>query len=90
MYNGIGLSTTRGSATSGHVTKNLSYVKPDFFRKKISENSGQLALLLNADSLEPYRKINNDIVGHKKQREIEAQYFEIEVSLIWIFINLKQ
>lgn len=25
MYNGIGLQTARGSGTSGHIQKNLSY-----------------------------------------------------------------
>ena len=28
MYNGIGLTTARGSGTSGYVQKNLSHVKP--------------------------------------------------------------
>jgi hypothetical protein len=28
MYNGIGLTTPRGSGTSGFVSKNLAFVKP--------------------------------------------------------------
>jgi len=28
MYNGIGLTTARGSGTSGYVQKNLSHIKP--------------------------------------------------------------
>jgi hypothetical protein len=28
MYNGIGLATSRGSGTSGHIQKNLSHLRP--------------------------------------------------------------
>ena len=28
MYNGVGLTTARGSGTSGYVQKNLSYLAP--------------------------------------------------------------
>ena len=35
MYNGIGLSTVRGSGTSGYVQRNLSHVPATKERKKI-------------------------------------------------------
>ena len=34
MYNGIGLTTPRGSGTSGYVQKNLSFVKPNQQRSR--------------------------------------------------------
>ena len=36
MYNGIGLSTVRGSGTSGYVQRNLSHVPATKERQKIN------------------------------------------------------
>jgi hypothetical protein len=79
MYNGIGLSTPRGSATSGHVTKNLSYVRPEFYRGKIRENSGKSDIV--HDRSEEV-KIDTNILDHKRKREIEAIIFEEQVVKI--------
>lgn len=80
MYNGIGLTTARGSGTSGHVTKNLSYVKPEFFRNKLDSNSGRN----RADDSRSVPKIssgNRDILEHNKKRAVEARLFALQESL---------
>lgn len=77
MYNGIGLSTVRGTATSGHVTGNASYVKPQFVRN--------LSNIDNANSKHRSKSkntsINSEIMDHNKKREIEAKLFEYRVKL---------
>ena len=81
MYNGIGLTTARGSGTSGHVTKNLSYVKPEFFRNKLDSNSGKN----RADDSRSAPKIsggNRDILEHNKKRAVEARLFALRESLV--------
>ena len=82
MYNGIGLTTARGSGTSGHVTKNLSYVKPEFFRNKLDSNSGRNR---TDDSRSNAPKIsggNRDILEHNKKRAVEARLFALQESLV--------
>lgn len=80
MYNGIGLSTVRGSATSGHVSKNLSYIKPDFFRKKVENN--QLSHLDNRDRNGPTNhRVNEDVIEHNRKHALEAEVYELEESL---------
>ena len=40
INNGIGLTTVRGSVTSGHGTRNLNHIKPEFYRNKLLANTG--------------------------------------------------
>ena len=77
MYNGIGLTTVRGSATSGHVTKNLSYVKPDQFRNKLEHNRGKFDDRNQADR----PRVNEEIMEHNRRRGIEAKVYEMRHSL---------
>lgn len=79
MYNGIGLSTARGSATSGHITKNLSHVKPSFYRDKLTQNRNSSSSI--EISAEVNRKGNSDILDHKRKRDIESKVFELEDQL---------
>lgn len=80
MYNGIGLQTPRGSATSGHITKNLSYIKPDFFRKGLDANTGRHEAISHLASMQS--KANDDILGHNSKRELEAKIFELQESMV--------
>lgn len=77
-YNGIGLATARGSGTSGHIQKNMSYVKPEFFRKKVSVNRGEK---LNSGGVSKANSGNADIIEHNRKREIEAKVFEFQDTL---------
>ena len=81
MYNGIGLSTARGSATSGHITKNLSYVRPDFYRKKVSENAGGRGDVAENDKLLRVQG-DKDILDHKRKRQVEAEIFELQEEMM--------
>ena len=72
-YNGIGLSTPRGSATSGHVTKNLSYVKR---KEPLRNNREEFSNESHA------RPINNDILNHNKKRLIESKLYELTEAMI--------
>jgi len=80
MYNGIGLTTPRGSATSGHVTKNMSYIKPDFFRKKLDANTGRQEAISNLAASQA--KANDDILTHNRKREMEAKMFEMQEDML--------
>ncbi len=73
MYNGIGLHTPRGSATSGHITKNLSHVK----RKYESTQSCK-----SIDDIEKVKSVSTDILDHNKKRIIDAKIFELEELMI--------
>jgi serine/arginine repetitive matrix protein 2 len=80
MYNGIGLTTPRGSGTSGHITKNLSHVKPEFFRNKIDINTGKSK---NGDLQGMISgKANKEILDHNKKREIESKLYEMQEMMV--------
>jgi serine/arginine repetitive matrix protein 2 len=86
MYNGIGLTTVRGSATSGHVTKNLSYVRPAQFRSKLDSNRaggfGGGGRGGNHHGTGPApAKVNEEIILHNKKRAIEGKVYELRVQL---------
>ena len=76
MYNGIGLSTARGSATNGYVVKNLSYVKPKV--KKQEEDYGNIKNE-NISLLE--REPNREILEHEFKREVEIKCMELRIKL---------
>jgi serine/arginine repetitive matrix protein 2 len=80
MYNGIGLSTARGSATSGHVQKNASYVRPEFFRKKIDQNTGR-EQSRNGWASDQRSIPNKDLLEHNRKHAIEAKVYELDYSL---------
>jgi serine/arginine repetitive matrix protein 2 len=80
MYNGIGLTTPRGSGTSGHVVKNVSYLRPEFFRNKIDANTGKQNGF-NAQGL--VNSVGNkEILDHNKKREIESKLYELQETMI--------
>lgn len=77
MYNGIGLQTARGSATSGYVTKNRGYVPPRRVRQETALVSGHGG---PQDTFKAavLAKANQEILEHKRKRQIEAQVYEME------------
>ncbi len=80
MYNGIGLATPRGSATSGHVTKNLSHVSKQVWRDKLNQTGrgdGD-----RADGDLPVAKISKDIMDHNRKRAIESQLVELQEEML--------
>jgi serine/arginine repetitive matrix protein 2 len=83
MYNGIGLATTRGSSTSGYVQKNLSFVKPEFFRQKIDQTtSGGRNNRFNNDSfIDKNKTVNKELLEHNRKHAIESKVLELRLSL---------
>ncbi|KAJ3158390.1 RNA-splicing factor [Geranomyces michiganensis] len=63
-YNGIGLSTARGSGTNGYVQRNLSTLRP---RERIRDQP------VIDDRPPPIRKANKEILDHQKKREVELK-----------------
>lgn len=76
MYNGIGLSTPRGSGTNGYVQKNLSFItntkqketyKTDFDVKRADASF--------------FKEPNREIAEHERKRKIEVKCFELEQEM---------
>ena len=84
MYNGIGLTTPRGSGTSGHVIKNLSYVRPEFFRNKVDSNSGRnnSNFVSTRDASTNSSTGSREILDHSKKRATEAEIFELQEQML--------
>eukprot|EP00624_Nannochloropsis_granulata_P002315 evm.model.NODE_2173_length_12946_cov_34.893711.5 len=80
MYNGIGLATARGSATSGYVTKNRGYVPPRRIRQETALVSGRGG---PQDTFKAavLAKANQEILEHKRKRQIEAQVYELQENM---------
>lgn len=71
MYNGIGLSTPRGSGTNGHVQRNWAVVKPRM-KDKTYHTEDELAVLDVASNRQP----NKEILDHERKRKIELKCAE--------------
>lgn len=77
MYNGIGLTTPRGSGTNGHVQKNWAFVRPgkkDNINYRTEEDLTKLEAIAN-------RQPNQEILDHEKKRKIEVKCAEFEEIL---------
>ena len=77
MYNGIGLTTVRGSGTSGYVQTNK-------FNLRHHRPTGQpLPKPGEAGFDGPKQtKANEDILEHNRKRDIERKLLELEDDLI--------
>uniref|UniRef100_A0A2H1VUF8 SFRICE_022355 n=1 Tax=Spodoptera frugiperda TaxID=7108 RepID=A0A2H1VUF8_SPOFR len=76
MYNGIGLTTPRGSGTNGYVQRNWAGVR----KTKDSVNyrtEEEIAKLDSASNKQP----NREILDHERKRKIEVKCAELEDSL---------
>lgn len=71
-YNGIGLSTVRGSGTNGYVQRNLSAVRR--IREKVGMLSEDQA---NADSSFE-KKPNLELLEHDRKRRVELKCMELQ------------
>ncbi|OAV95856.1 hypothetical protein PTTG_04902 [Puccinia triticina 1-1 BBBD Race 1] len=77
-YNNIGLTTPRGSGTSGYVQRNLSQPRPsdDYRGKKPNERY--------ADDGGPgggLRKPDQSILDHERKRRVENKCVELQLEL---------
>ncbi|XP_070141174.1 SRRM2 protein homolog rsr-2 isoform X7 [Drosophila kikkawai] len=76
MYNGIGLTTPRGSGTNGHVQRNWAAVRPGKKDKdyRAEDDTKKLDAQLN-------RPPNKEILDHDRKRKIEVKCLEFEEIL---------
>src|ERR1700759_1327861 len=71
MYNGIGLTTARGSGTNGYVQRNLAFVREKPIAVKQMYNYGMV------ERTAPVQKApNRDILEHEKKRQVEVKVME--------------
>ncbi|XP_053666646.1 serine/arginine repetitive matrix protein 2 [Anopheles marshallii] len=77
MYNGIGLTTPRGSGTNGHVQRNVAFVRPG---KKDNINYRTEDDLAKLDA-QSNRQPNQGILDHERKRKIEVKCAELEEVL---------
>lgn len=78
MYNGIGLTTPRGSGTNGYIQSNKFFVKPKTNRvtdstKPFEADQGTAGLTT--------RKPNKEILEHDRKRQIELKLVILEDKL---------
>ena len=76
MSSNVGLSTPRGSGTSGYVQRNLSLLKP--------RDAGYGAPYPPTDrdrALQRQRQPDKEILDHDRKREIEVKVFDLRDKL---------
>ena len=72
-YNGVGLSTARGSGTNGYVQRNFSYVRSTKAYKPLHPS--------HSSALPPPRPPNPSLVLHDRKRRIEADLLTFALQL---------
>lgn len=75
MYNGIGLTTPRGSGTSGYVVKNLSQLKATP-KSLTSTYSYEVS-----SAPEAHRKTSEEVLKHFSKRKIEIKVIAYQDEL---------
>ena len=72
MSDNVGLSTPRGSGTSGYVQRNLAHIRPSGFPQT-----------RDIDTLTPHKQRQPDqsILEHDRKREVEVKVFELRDEL---------
>jgi hypothetical protein len=73
MSDNVGLSTPRGSGTSGYVQKNLAHLRP----------RDRAAPYTTEENLRQYKQRQPDkgILEHDRKREVEVKVFELRDQL---------
>ncbi|EJD54791.1 cwf21-domain-containing protein, partial [Auricularia subglabra TFB-10046 SS5] len=74
MYNGIGLTTPRGSGTNGYVIRNLSHMRSH-------QTSTERAAEFESFKPPQHREPDAEILEHEKKRLVEVKCFELRVQL---------
>ncbi|EAU84548.2 pre-mRNA-splicing factor CWC21 [Coprinopsis cinerea okayama7 len=73
MYNGIGLTTPRGSGTSGYVVRNLSTLR-SYQHSNQQDNSWEAAP-------PKHREPDQGILEHERKRAVEVKCLELQLKL---------
>ena len=81
-YNGIGLSSVRGTATSGHVQANRGHVKASRWRQQTARNTQQQqGPRYNPVSASAREKGNQEIQEHQARRDMENKLLILREDL---------
>ena len=80
-YNGIGLSSVRGTATSGYVQANRSHVRNNRVRQQRERNVSQRTKAYNPVSVAARERGNTEIQKHEKLRRLENHLLEYRLDL---------
>ena len=82
MYNGIGLSSVRGTATSGHVQANRGHVRGQRKRRQLEQNvSRGRPQAYNPVSASARERGNSQIQKHERLRQVESRVMELRERL---------
>jgi len=73
MSSNVGLTTPRGSGTSGYVQRNLSHLRPRDTHAPYPKDFDTLK--------HRQRQPDKDILEHDRKREIEVKVFELRDKL---------
>ena len=73
MSDNVGLSTPRGSGTSGYVQRNLAHMKPRDYANPYPKNVEALR--------HRQRQPDKEILEHDRKREVEVKVFELRDQL---------
>lgn len=73
MYNGIGLSTPRGSGTNGYVQRNFAFINTMKEQNPYKTDAD----IKRADAVH-FKEPNKEILAHERKRKIEVKCFEME------------
>lgn len=76
MSDNVGLSTPRGSGTSGYVQRNLAHMKPRDRDRAAPYPRGDLDHLRHRQ-----RQPDKGILEHDRKREVEVKVFELRDQL---------
>ena len=79
MYNGIGLKTTRGTGTSGHVQRNVAAIRNQ--RRRTSPEPRRSTHEALRQLLKRNKSGSAAILAHESQRKVEVAVAELEEDL---------
>lgn len=75
MSDNVGLSTPRGSGTSGYVQRNLAHLKPR------DRDRGAPYAARDIEKHHRQRQPDQGILEHERKREVEVKVFELRDRL---------
>lgn len=79
MYNGIGLTTVRGSGTNGYVTRNMAHVSAT--RSAHIKNGSKDGGMRGFEAPPAPKRANSDILLHNHKRDIEVKCLNLQEKL---------
>ena len=77
MYNGIGLTSVRGSGTNGYVQRNLAHVS----RQRTARAKAVDRVPDMGKELKDPKGANTEILEHNRKREVEVKVMQLRDTL---------